>query len=251
MLLNVKQMEKKSKLRSTIKKLVDKVSRSKAPKAKKLLSLGRKSTKEAHVVPMNGRQGKCGEKLSVQKLLEEYRLSGNQQLAGIIYERHWHLVLGNAQRILNDKEDAQDAAAEIFIKVLDRLRIETPTNFAGWLYTVTRYHCFEMQRKSKQSPILEPLDAVKYLMDNRPDAESIEARHSSLEEVVHQALAHLPAHQRACIELFYMQDASYKEISELEGYGQGEVKSYIQNGKRRLLALLAPLRNRHVSDATC
>jgi len=37
-----------------------------------------------------------------------------------------------------------------------------------------------------------------------------------------------------CIELFYLKDCSYNEISAITGYSMKEVKSNIQNGKRNL-----------------
>jgi RNA polymerase sigma-70 factor (ECF subfamily) len=47
-------------------------------------------------------------------------------------------------------------------------------------------------------------------------------------------MALLSEEQRICIELFYLKERSYKEITELTGLQFNEVKSYIQNGKRNL-----------------
>jgi len=40
--------------------------------------------------------------------------------------------------------------------------------------------------------------------------------------------------QKHCVQLFYLQQKCYREISELTGYDDNKVKSYIQNGKRNL-----------------
>jgi DNA-directed RNA polymerase specialized sigma24 family protein len=40
--------------------------------------------------------------------------------------------------------------------------------------------------------------------------------------------------QKQCIELFYLQQKSYKEIVRFTGYDDKKVKSFIQNGKRNL-----------------
>jgi RNA polymerase sigma-70 factor (ECF subfamily) len=47
-------------------------------------------------------------------------------------------------------------------------------------------------------------------------------------------LAHLPPEQQTCLDLFYLQEKSYKEIVQITGYELNKVKSYIQNGKRNL-----------------
>lgn len=186
--------------------------------------------------------------MSQQELLVAYRKTGGKSLAAMIYRDHLHIVLAGALRILGDRDDAQDAAAEIFAKVLERLRRETPSNFAGWLYVVTRNHCFEVLRKVKQSPVLEPLDGLRQFPDSTMDANVLEENRVLVETQVRKALSQLPDHQRDCIQLFFFGDRSYKEIAESLGYELGEVKSFIQNGKRRMASLLAPLRSQHVSD---
>jgi RNA polymerase sigma-70 factor (ECF subfamily) len=52
------------------------------------------------------------------------------------------------------------------------------------------------------------------------------------------ALEQLKQEQKICIELFYLQKLSYKEIEEKTGYNFQQVKSYIQNGKRNLKIIL-------------
>ena len=44
--------------------------------------------------------------------------------------------------------------------------------------------------------------------------------------------------QRQCIELFYLSQKSYEEVSGITGFSMNEVKSYIQNGKRNLKLIM-------------
>jgi RNA polymerase sigma-70 factor (ECF subfamily) len=53
---------------------------------------------------------------------------------------------------------------------------------------------------------------------------------SSLE----RCLAELTDQQRTCVQWFYYEDKSYKEIAEILAEDLGKVRSYIQNGKRNL-----------------
>ncbi len=204
------------------------------------------------VLPSLWAVGGCAvSQMPLPELLLAYRKTGDNTLATRLYTQHLPVVLACAMRILDDSACAEDAAVEVFMKVLERLRIETPRNFGGWLYTVTRNHCFEIRRKTMQSLLLEPLDEKRQWIDQCRDYESIESHHSQIELAVHRALAELPAHQRNCIELFYIEELSYKEIAEAEGYELGKVKSYIQNGKRRLIALLGPIRNQRFLNENC
>lgn len=66
------------------------------------------------------------------------------------------------------------------------------------------------------------------------DAADKETTFKNLEE----AIKILKDEQRICIELFYLQEKSYKEVSDLTGLSLLNVKSHIQNGKRNLKIIL-------------
>jgi RNA polymerase sigma-70 factor (ECF subfamily) len=53
-----------------------------------------------------------------------------------------------------------------------------------------------------------------------------------------QSLIELSQEQRHCVTLFYLQKKSYQQISESTGFNYMQVKSFIQNGKRNLRALV-------------
>jgi RNA polymerase sigma-70 factor (ECF subfamily) len=47
-------------------------------------------------------------------------------------------------------------------------------------------------------------------------------------------MENLALEQKQCVQLFYLQQKCYKEITATTGYDLKKVKSYIQNGKRNL-----------------
>jgi len=53
-------------------------------------------------------------------------------------------------------------------------------------------------------------------------------------ECMKEAMVELNYEQKVCVEMFYLQEKSYKEISDATGYSEKNVKSFIQNGKRNL-----------------
>jgi DNA-directed RNA polymerase specialized sigma24 family protein len=48
----------------------------------------------------------------------------------------------------------------------------------------------------------------------------------------------LPPNQRECVSLFYLNDRSYRQVSEATGFDLMKVKSYIQNGKRNMRLII-------------
>ena len=115
---------------------------------------------------------------------------------------------------------------EIFEKLhLDLKRVEVDY-FRGWICTVARNHCLMKLRKAgldvEYPEDLPPIAAVEDDFDVEKEA--------SLQEL-ERALPHLKLEQKQCIDLFYLQEKSYKEVAIETGFTLNEVKTHIQNGK--------------------
>jgi len=87
---------------------------------------------------------------------------------------------------------------------------------AGWRYT-----------EKAEMDFVEN-DNMASLIDGEP----------SMETNMENAVRLLGDEQRTCIDLFFYENKSYKEISEQTGFSEKQVKSYLQNGKRNLRIML-------------
>ena len=58
------------------------------------------------------------------------------------------------------------------------------------------------------------------------------------EILIQEAFKKLKNPQQKCMTLFYLEDKSYKEIEEKTEYTLNQIKSYLQNGKRKLKILI-------------
>ena len=83
--------------------------------------------------------------------------------------------------------------------------------------------------KKLESEIMES-DEQKHLLS----AGDIEHRIRYLETAINT----LSSEQKQCIELFYLNEKSYREVEQMTGYTYNEVKSHIQNGKRNLRLMM-------------
>ena len=176
------------------------------------------------------------------ELIRLYFSGREEALAAELFNRYTHLVFGVCMKYLRNTEDAKDAVMQIFE---DFLMSDEPIgirNFSAWLFTVAKNHC--LMKLRSQKPVLQA-DEKKMLILEREVMELPQIMHHYDEEEhnmsinrVQIALQKLNPGQKACVELFYLQDKQYKEICELTGYDLLAVKSYIQNGKRNLKILL-------------
>ncbi len=175
------------------------------------------------------------------ELLKRFRLSGDTSLMGILFTRYTHLVYGVCMKYLQDQEDARDAVMDIFEDLLLNLHTHNVEVFKNWLYTVSRNHCLMILRKEASvRKVREQWLATfsQEIMDSGDilhlDKNEQDSRLSSMME----ALKRLNDEQRTCLELLYLHNRSYQEVSEITGFSMNQVKSFIQNGKRNMRNIL-------------
>jgi len=167
-------------------------------------------------------------------LIREYKATGKLEFLAALYQRYMNLVYGVCLRYL-DEAASKDAVMQIFEELIPKLQQHEVQNFKSWLHVLTRNHCLMKLRAMK------PKEGRVVSIEDRPIMESEEILHHengfSLEgrlQAMEQCLETLPAEQQKSVQLFYLQEKSYREVAEMTGYDMKKVKSYIQNGKRNL-----------------
>jgi len=188
--------------------------------------------------------------LSDEQLAARYRLSGDMDITGILFERYTHLLFPLCYRYLGDEDEAEDMVMLVFEKLLEELRHTEVRNFKGWLYQVARNQCLmhlrhlgSVERSRKeilsdlQSELMESSDHQHLLSGDNGEEDTSELM---------KAIEQLGESQRRCIGLFYLEEKSYKEVADSTGFSMNEVKSHIQNGKRNLKLLI--LKNKGSDD---
>ncbi len=170
------------------------------------------------------------------ELIQQFRESGNPDFIGILFQRYTEMVYLICFKYLKDDEDSKDAAMQVFEYLPTFLRKHDITNFKSWLHVTTKNHCL-MQLRSRKAHEQKKnkVDAADFSMQNGPvlhlaDEDNLEDDLALLE----RGLADIPEEQRLCVDLFYLQQKSYKEIAEKTGYDLNKVRSFIQNGRRNL-----------------
>ena len=170
-----------------------------------------------------------------EELLRLYQQTGHLEHLGELYQRHSEMVYLVCLKYLKDEDESKDATMQLFEHVAEALLKHEVTNFKSWLHSTTRNFCLMQLRAGKKIRKISLQDSGTLFMETPQPMHLTEAEQlEKSEEALQQALLSLPQEQRQCIELFYLQQKSYKEISTLTGCDLNKVKSYIQNGKRNL-----------------
>jgi RNA polymerase sigma factor (sigma-70 family) len=177
---------------------------------------------------------------SDEELIRRFLEDGNEQYMGVLYTRYRHLIYGVCLKKLRHEQESQDATTEIYERVLKGITQREIKNFKQWLYTIIHNHCMDKFRGNKLK--INPTENT-YFENNMAlfvenEAENRLYNNPTNEDKIAQALQQLAPEQQTCIQLFYYEEKSYKEIAEITGYLPNKVKSYIQNGRIHLRRLL-------------
>jgi RNA polymerase sigma factor (sigma-70 family) len=170
--------------------------------------------------------GKPKYQLKDEEVLAKYRTSGKPEWLDEIFRRYSGLSYGVCLKYLKNTDDARDTVMQAFLKLQSELVRTEPRNFKSWLYVLLKNECLMRLRASGkviQQEIPEHLPTESETDSKELDLQAMEKAMELLNEA-----------QRICIQLFYMEGLSYKELEERTGYSPMEVKSYLQNGRRNL-----------------
>jgi RNA polymerase sigma factor (sigma-70 family) len=167
-----------------------------------------------------------------EQLLTNYVSKGEAHYLGILYERYMPMVYGICLKILKDAGKSEDAVMNIYEELTTKVKEHKIESFRGWLYVLARNHCLmewrKMQRRSTTH--VAPEDMTEF--DAIEDAFEIEMPDAP--NALQKCLQSLVDFQRQCVQLFYYEDKTYKEIADLLIIEIGATRSFIQNGRRNL-----------------
>ena len=182
--------------------------------------------------------------LTDEQIIDEYKRTSDKSWVGELYKRYTRFVFLVSMKYLKNEERCHDAVMQIFEKLFTDFHKHKIEKFKPWLHTVTRNHCLILLRKDQsilqkekkfqieQDLFMETEDNLH--LDNTNDKDK-------QLNCLKQAISDLNQEQKVCIEMFYLQEKSYKEIADETGFPEKKVKSFIQNGKRNLKIKLMKL----------
>ena len=175
------------------------------------------------------------------EIIKLFKKENDKKYVGELYKRYTDFVFLVSMKYLKDETESKDVVMEIFEKLFTDLKKHEIANFKSWLYSVIRNHCFQKLRKSnvKTEKHRNYEKDTKIFMESEADYHQIDEDETELQlQNLTKAVAQLEDKQKQCIELFYLQEKSYKEIVDITGFELKKIKSYIQNGKRNLKMLI-------------
>jgi len=163
-------------------------------------------------------------------------LKGDHNAYALLVERYKSYVFTLTFRFTKNREDAEEVSQDIFVKAYRSLAdFKGTAKFSTWLYTIVNTTCITFLRKKR-------LD-VKSLDDERTfevaDNQDSGFRANQVEQksrlnMVNQAIALLSPDDARIITLFYKNEQSLEEISQIIGVEVNTAKVRLHRARTRL-----------------
>ena len=155
--------------------------------------------------------------------------------------RYKNLVYSVVLRMVNDREEANDLAQEVFIKIYRNLaRYQPEYKFSTWAIKICSNHVIDYRRKKKAETVNID-DTVGLTAPSADNPETVYAM-KELSQLLRGLLEDLPEMYRIPIVLYHQQGLSYQEIADITDEPLSKVKNRIFRGRKILKETLVTMK---------
>lgn len=153
---------------------------------------------------------------------------------GELVERHRGPVLAYLVRLLGDREDAQDACQETFLRAHRAFtRLAPDSNHRAWLYRIATNSASNLRRRRRRHGRTAEVD-----VDTLPARASEPAAARERLRLVARAVEALPPRQRAALMLRRFQGLGYADIAAALGGTETAARANVYQALKKLRAVL-------------
>lgn len=168
---------------------------------------------------------------SEQSIIQDV-LGGHKEAYGEIVDRHKSFVYTIAFRVLQNAEDAEEAAQDAFIKAFQALKnFQGQSKFTTWLYRIAFNTAISYKRKRKIE-----VSGLDFLEDRiEDDTDTMEGiKKEEQRAVIEQGLAELSPIDASIITLFYLKEQNLQEISTISGLKVSAIKVKLFRARKKM-----------------
>ncbi len=159
--------------------------------------------------------------------------TGDEEAFADLMREYYAYVYAIVIGIVDNAHDAEEVVQDAFFNVYQGLgQLEDETKFKGWLAEITRNCARQWLRKQRDETV--SLDEVNEQTLQTEDA--LDERLMQLEqrELIRRAIETLSPKDREIARAFYLEGASYDELTNAHGLSYNAVASRLSRAKRQL-----------------
>ncbi len=169
---------------------------------------------------------------------------GNTNAFSFLVNKYQDIVFSIAFKILKNREEAEEMAQEAFIKAYRSIHsFQGKAKFSTWLYSITYNTCITSTRKKKLTTTQIDNLPVSYDETDDPFDDFPEERKACYLEI---ALKQLPIEEYTLIVLYYYENQSIEELSQITGLTDSNAKVRLFRARKKLYAIMSELMKKEI-----
>ncbi len=164
--------------------------------------------------------------------------NSEDKIIGELFMEHRQMMFKLALGILHNKRDAEDVVQDAFLWIIDNLEkiLKIPCNKRASYFAIITEHLslnvINKQRVHSMEDIDEHLD-----IGSEISVDKIAVNKIAVDEVK-RIISKMSVTDRLMLRLYLFEDRSYKEISEIAGISEENVRVCVHRARKRLAKLL-------------
>jgi RNA polymerase sigma-70 factor, ECF subfamily len=179
--------------------------------------------------------------------------AGDEQSFTLLLHRYRRPLINFLYRMVRNREQAEDLAQEVFIRVYRAREDYVPSaKFTTWLFRIATNLALNSVRDNRYQRLEISLDAPVTIdaEDGEEKTLDVAEKHPNIEQhlveearrkMIRHAIDKLPEKQRAAVLLHKYQELDYGEISKILQCSESALKSLLFRAYETLRVELAPL----------
>jgi RNA polymerase sigma factor (sigma-70 family) len=157
-------------------------------------------------------------------------LAGEHHLFAEMVDKYKSYAYTIAQKILQNRPEAEEATQDAFIKAYHHLKgFNKEYKYSTWLYRIVFNTAVSYKRKNRQQFQSIENTVIEY----REESEGMLEKNDK-KKYLNLALSKLNEADRTALTLFYLQEFSLEEIAEITGMQANTAKVRIHRARQRL-----------------
>jgi RNA polymerase sigma-70 factor (ECF subfamily) len=168
--------------------------------------------------------------------LIDLALSGQTKAFAALTDRHYMTVYRYAFRWVTIREDAEDVAQEVFIKLANSLHtFNRQSAFTTWLYRITANCAKDFLRKNRKWQHNRAADPPNEQLASPNPGPEAKSRHEQIVAAIHT----LPEKLKEATLLVFAEEMSHKEAARVLGCAETTVSWRVFQAKKILKKVLS------------
>ncbi len=174
--------------------------------------------------------------------------SGDLTAFSVLVDEHKAMAFTLALRLLKSREDAEEVTQDSFLKAYKNIgQFKEEARFSTWLYSIVYNTALTYLRKKKlKTTEISDLSVGNLLELSEPDSAWIRLQKEERAGFIKLAFSRLSGDDQLAITLFYLNENSLQEITEITNWELSNVKVRLHRARKRLLIELEKLLNHEV-----